>query len=360
MKNTRIKKVKVSRLSARLNQPFRIATGQHDSLENILFSIELENGTHGFGEAAIATHITGETLETTIQNLNCIGEALIGRDASDYLRISAEFNERLVNNRASLAALEMALLDGLTRELRIPLWRFFGASCRPLKTDITIVIGGLEEAETTTAAYYRRGFRTFKIKIGKDPDLDLKRILAVARIAKRSALILDANQGYSVKEILQFLKELSRAGIKPALIEQPVPKNDYEGLAKISREGRILVCADESASSLQDAARIIRNKICGAINIKLMKSGVLEAREIARLAQTFGIKLMIGAMMESELSSTCSAHLAAGMGGFDFIDLDTPYFLKEKIMKGFAPSVSGTYDLKKIKAGIGVTPAREA
>jgi len=73
MLDSRIEKATVQRLRAKLHHPFRIATGQHDSLENLLFSLQLRDGTWGYGEAAIATHITGETLDATAQNLKRIG-----------------------------------------------------------------------------------------------------------------------------------------------------------------------------------------------------------------------------------------------------------------------------------------------
>jgi len=61
-KPTSIVKTSLKFFQAPLYQPFRVATGQHDHLENILFAIELKDGTKGFGEAAVATHITARLL----------------------------------------------------------------------------------------------------------------------------------------------------------------------------------------------------------------------------------------------------------------------------------------------------------
>ena len=85
-----------------------------------------------------------------------------------------------------------------------------------------------------------------------------------------------------------------------------------------------------------------------------MKTGILHARKIALLAQAAGVKLMIGGMMESSLAMTTSAHVAAGLGCFDFIDLDTPFFIKKGWDKNPFLSSSGVYDLGKVKAGIGI------
>ncbi len=355
-KATIIKMTSVGLLKAPLIQPFRTALGQHDYLENVLFTLELGDGTKGFGEAAIATHITGETLTETMANLKAIGPSLVGKDIADYLQISRELHERGPRNKSAVAAVEMALLDALTRQAKIPLWRFLGDRPRRLKTDITIVIADLAETEDTIKKFYQQGFRIFKVKIGCDKELDYKRILAVQKLAPRSAIYLDANQGYSAEETLSFLKSLWRAGVTPELVEQPVRKTDWEGLKKVTRLAGTVVCADESVGSLADAQRVIREKSAHAINIKLMKFGFWEAREIALLARAAALKLMIGGMMESSLAMTAAAHLAAGLGGFDYIDLDTPFFIKEGWEKNPYLSSCGVYDLRRVKAGIGIVP----
>ncbi len=352
----RVTKSSVKLFQAPLYQPFRVATGQHDQLENILFSIELADGTKGHGEAAVATHITGETIKQTLKNLKGVAQWLKGEDIGDYLRISTKLHEGLAHNQSAVAAVEMAVVDALTRYLKIPLWRLWTSNPKRLRADITIVIGDLEETEVKTKEFFKKGFRAFKIKIGRDMDLDFKRVEAVCRIAKRSQIILDANQGYSARQTLQFLKDLKKVGIVPDLIEQPVPKADWEGLKKVTRESKVCVCADESASSLKDAIRIIKEKATGAVNIKLMKTGLMHALEISRLVHAAGLKLMIGGMMESNLSMTCSAHLAAGLGYFDFIDLDTPFFIKGEVARNPYLSSDGVYDLSKVKAGIGIAP----
>ena len=350
-----ITKTSVSLLNAPLIQPFRTALGQHNSLENILFTLEFEDGTKGFGEAAVASHITGETIEKSVENLKAVGQDLIGQDAGDYLKISSVLHERLAENKCALAAVETALMDALTRQWKIPLWKFFGPRAERLVSDITIVIADLQETQESVKKFYKQGFRAFKVKIGRDFDLDIKRVLAVKRLAPRSQIYLDANQGYSAEEILEFLRLLKKYKVTIELLEQPVPRANWEGLKKVTRETNIPVCADESVCSLSDAVRVIQEKAVGVINIKLMKFGLIEAREIASLARANGIKLMMGGMMETSLAMTAAAHLAAGMGGFDFIDLDTPFFIKKGYDTNPYLNKSGIYDLRKVKQGIGIS-----
>jgi L-alanine-DL-glutamate epimerase-like enolase superfamily enzyme len=93
-----------------------------------------------------------------------------------------------------------------------------------------------------------------------------------------------------------------------------------------------------------------------AINVKFTKSGIREGGEIARLATAHGIPLMLGAMMESALSITAAAHFAAGLGCFDFIDLDTTFFIRGELARSPYLDESGRFDLHRAGPGIGVEP----
>jgi len=351
-------------IRAPLATPFRIATGQHDELANVFLRVRTADGVDGYGEAAVATHITGETVAATLVNLQAAAAALRGRSIDDPEAVCREFAAAFARNHSGLAALEMALLDISSRVQGIPFYRLFvpaGAPGPLLKfaTDITIVIGSLEEARASARQFAARGFKAFKIKIGRDEELDLKRILAVREMAPESELILDANMGFSADRMLAFLDRLDAGGARPVLLEQPVPKNDWKGLVAITAAlagSGTLVCADESVGSLADARRAIDNNAVSAINVKFMKSGILEGAAIARLAASQGIRLMLGAMMESALAITASAHFAAGLGCFDFLDLDTTFFLKGNLAHSPYLDDSGRFNLSHASHGIGVMP----
>ncbi|OQA58198.1 MAG: L-Ala-D/L-Glu epimerase [Candidatus Omnitrophica bacterium ADurb.Bin277] len=356
MKSIIVKRASARIWRAKLNSPFRIALGSHKVLENILFTIELSNGIHGCGEAGVATHITGETVRGTLLNLIDATKDMTGMEIDRFPDAADEFSFKFGRNKCALAALEMAMLDAVTRTKGMPLWQAFGNKAGILKTDMTVVLGSVSSARADARIIARRRIRSFKVKVGRDFGEDISRVKAVAGIARKLPIFLDANQGFTVSQTLKFLKRLEELGIAPALIEQPVAKGDLEGLAKITRESKTLVFADESAGSLEDVKRIVRKKAAGGINIKLMKTGLLESYEIAKFARKNNLGLMIGCMMETPLAVAAAAHLAAGCGGFDFIDLDSPFFMAERVTRGFYPSASGIYDVSKVRAGIGVQP----
>lgn len=347
-----------------LATPFRIATGQHDELANVFLRLRTADGLCGYGEAAVATHITGETVVQTLANLQAAAAALQGRTIDDPEGVCREFAQAFASNHAGLAALEMALLDLGARVRGLPLYQLFApapghAPRLTFATDITIVIGSLDEARIAAQQFAAKRFTAFKIKIGKDEALDLERIRAVRAIVPDSQLILDANMGFDAGRMLAFLDKLDGFGARPVLLEQPVPKHDWEGLKAITAAlagSGTLVCADESVGSLADARRAIDSGAVSAINVKSMKSGLLQGAEIARLASLHGLPLMLGAMMESALSITASAHLAAGLGCFEFIDLDTTFFLKGAMAHSPVLDGRGRFDLHRAGPGIGVEP----
>ncbi|CAH2031693.1 dipeptide epimerase [Trichlorobacter ammonificans] len=359
-----IREAEVVVATAPLVTPFRIATGQHDRMENVFLRLKADNGIYGYGEAAVASHITGETVTGTRDTLQAAADRLVGRTVSDLPELVEEFSPCFTGNHAGLAAFEAALLDIYSRTRGIPLHALFSPppGCSPrysFQSDITIVIGSLEEAERAAQRYAAQGFTTFKIKIGRDHELDLVRVRAVRRAAPDSSLILDANMGFTADAMLAFLRRLEGMGIRPALVEQPVPKADWEGLAMVTREAArsgILVCADESVGSLAEAERAIASHTVSAINIKFMKSGIAEAARIARFASVHGIRLMLGAMMESSLAITTAAHFAAGMGCFDFIDLDTTFFISGPFAHSPYLDAGGRFNLAAAGPGIGVAP----
>lgn len=109
-------------------------------------------------------------------------------------------------------------------------------------------------------------------------------------------------------------------GVTPILFEQPVHRDDWEGLQLVSHEAKgkygVSVAADESCRSVDDAYKIIQGNLAHVINIKLAKLGVVGALEIIDIARKAGIALMIGGMVETRLAMGFAGHLAAGLGCF--------------------------------------------
>ncbi len=352
-----IASVEARALDAEMNEPFAIATGAKTQVNNVLVRVRLRNGAAGYGEAAPMSEFNRDSQGLTLSALRREGARLVGKDIGGWRGLLEDADRRLGPARgAARAALSMAVLDAWSRWAGLPLRLLFGGARERVASDVTVTIVPPAQALAAARRIVGLGVRTIKIKIGRDIEEDLERVRAVHSAAKGLRLMLDANQGYGPRQSLRLLALLKRRGIRPVRVEQPAAREDLKGLSDVWRFGGVPVAADESASSRADVLELARRKACQVINIKLMKCGVLEAWDIALIARASGLGLMIGGMVESSLAMACSAHFAAGLGGFDFIDLDTPLWFKRDPMRGVSFAKGGVYDLSAVKAGIGVKP----
>jgi L-alanine-DL-glutamate epimerase-like enolase superfamily enzyme len=236
---------------------------------------------------------------------------------------------------AARCGLETALLDAFCRTGKIPMWQLWGgADVRPRETDITIPITTREKTLSLARGWYEKGFRLFKMKVGNDVDEDIRRLEAVHRALPGILFIGDGNQGFSREECLAFAGGVRQFGGTMVLLEQPVAREDLESMTAIRRHTGIPVAADEAVRSLPDAQRIVERSAADYINIKIMKTGVLESAELASFTLRSGLRLMIGGMVESRIAMGCSFSMVLGMKGFDLLDLDTPLLLSSDPVQG--------------------------
>ena len=354
---TQISELSWTDLDLSLRQPFGISRGSQDRAGNLLVRVELAGGTVGYGEAAPFPAFNGETREQARAALAGARVHLLGSNVRHWRRLARNLREWLPC-AAARCAVETAVVDAFTRYQKVSLWRYFGGGKRQLRTDITLTTGTAEAARIAAADAVLKGFRTLKIKVGGgEPGTDIERLQAVHEVAPVAGLILDANAAFTSDQALELIAGLRGLGIKPLLFEQPVAREDLDGMARVRREGRVLVAADESACSSADVRAIAKAGAAQVINIKLMKSGLAEAMDMAWLARESGLRLMIGGLVESRLAMGMSACFAAGTGGFSYVDLDTPLFLKSEPLAGGIVYEGDVIKVAHIKEGHGVVPA---
>lgn len=354
MSRTTIRTITVEPLNIPLLEPFTIATGSSSAAQNVLITITLNDGSTGYGECAPFSPSTGETQETALAAARGCAALIEGQDAAHWRKLSKLMYSIYFSQATARAGMEMALLDALTRSYGIPLYIFFGAASTSVETDMSIPMVSPEHAYELAEDIVARGINSIKIKVGGDIRDDVARVEAIREAAPGIGLTLDANQGYTASEALLCLQALDDHDIRPLLMEQPVHKDDHEGLRYVTKHTTIPVAADESAYSAANVARLIKMQAVNVINIKLMKSGFVEALDIAAVCRANHIGLMIGAMMESRLATSAAAHFVAGLGGFSFIDLDTPMLLADDPFTGGYVQTGGIYDLTAVERGLGV------
>jgi L-alanine-DL-glutamate epimerase-like enolase superfamily enzyme len=356
---TTICRVDVTPLDIPLHTPFGISGGAQAIANNVLVAVEIDGGFVGHGEAAPLPPYNGETQAQALATLRAAQAWLTGRAVTDWRALAEEFRQRGgVACGSAQCAFEMALLDALNRRDGVPMWRYFGGQGTTLETDMTVTTGSPEQAAADARAIRARRIRMIKVKVGgsKGAAYDLARLRAIHEVAPDSPLILDGNAGVSRADATALVQGLRQLGIKPALLEQWLAKDDLAGMKALAAESGWPVAADEAVCSGVDAQKIADTQSAQYLNIKLMKAGLATALDIAAVAKRTGLDLMIGGNVESILAMTVSACFAAGQGGFTFADLDTPLFMATNPFDGGFQLDGGNISVAHITAGHGVNP----
>lgn len=348
-----IARVQARPLDVELIEPFGIATGAQTRAANVLVRVELDDGTAGLGEAAPFPAVSGETQSLALAEVARVAPALTGARASRWRALARQLDE-LGPCASARCAIETAVADALARRAGASLWELFGGAEASLVTDLTVTTGGVEAAERAARAAAAKGFATIKVKVGGAPfDEDVRRLRAIAGAAPAARLLLDANAALEASVAVALVASLGAERRRVVLFEQPTAAADLEGLRRV-REAGLRVAADESARSPESVRALARERAVDTVNLKIMKSGLFGALEMAACARALGLGLMIGGMVETRLAMTVSACLAGGLGGFEEIDLDTPFFLGDDGLTGGFAVTGSTLRLDTLGRGHGV------
>jgi len=321
----KIKSVRTALLKAPLKTPFVTSLRRVDRLEDLVVIIECDDGSVGYGEGAPTPVITGETIGSMVAAIELITPFLLGREIDDFDALIHHVHGHIIKNTTAKSALEIALYDLKAQSSSLPLYRMLGGSKNTFETDITISMGETERMIGDALKAVALGYTALKIKIGDDPKKDVKRILAIhSALDKNITLRLDANQGWTAGQSVALLEAIEKQGVMAQFIEQPVAADDIEGLKYIKERVQTPLLADESVFSLKDARRLLEMEAIDYVNIKLAKTGgISQALALADLSKEYGVKCMIGCMLEGPISVTAGVHVASAKADIiTMLDLD--------------------------------------
>jgi L-alanine-DL-glutamate epimerase-like enolase superfamily enzyme len=191
--------------------------------------------------------------------------------------------------------------------------------------------------------------------VGADKENEFKIINGIHQQNRNVRIIIDANQGFDENTATSFIREITNHGCNVILFEQPVNRYDLDAMARMTRLLDIPIAADESVFSLEDLRKVINAGAANVINLKIMKTGIFRALQIASTALSFGLDLMIGGMVETRLAMGCSSSIAFGYCPIKYIDLDTPLLMKSDPMLG-GYSYCGSEIRSWENPGLGMVP----
>ncbi len=307
----------------KMQYAWTLSRGTWNVRQNVLLRLE-KDGVAGMGESApIARY--NESAESGMAFLEK-ARPILDRDLWQYVDRWNEIDALTPGEHAIKAALDIAILDWVSRKLGVPLYRFLGLD--KAKTPVTTYSIGIDEVKVMQQKIRDYpDFGYYKIKLGTPND---KAIIEGIREVTDKPLRPDANEGWKTKEeALAMIDWMADRGVE--LIEQPMPAGMFAEYKWLKERSKLPIFADESMMTARDIPSLVDG--FHGINIKLMKSGgVQEALRMIAIARALGLKIMIGCMTETSVAIAAAASISPLV---DYADLDGNLLISNDPFKGF-------------------------
>jgi L-alanine-DL-glutamate epimerase-like enolase superfamily enzyme len=313
----KIKRVEPITVSFPMKKPVVMAGVEIRQADNVLVRVEADNGVVGWGEAASAPTMTGETVESMMAAVSYLTAAVEGRPAEDIAGTLTAMAARMYANNAAKAAIEMALHDLVGRATDQPAYALLGGKQRSRMPILGVIGTGALASDLREAEHKKaEGYTAFKIKVGVDkPLVDGERTRRVCEILGRGMLISsDANQGWSADEATQYVRAIADAGLD--FFEQPVQADDVAGMTAVAAAvAGIAIGADEGIHSLDDIRRHHERHAARGVSLKTIKLGGMRGvMEAGRLCDRLGLNVNVAAKTgESSIACAAATHIAAAL-----------------------------------------------
>jgi len=332
--------------------------GTLSSAQAVIVKVHTNQGLVGLGEADPMNPFTEETPATVCAVMrDHIAPVILGRDPTQIGALEMAMDEKIQGNLQARGAINMALHDLAGKAAGLPVHALLGGKIVDgLPILGPIGSGSPDEDSVSIEQWLDMGYGTIMIKMGALPIADdIRRMVAADKaFGDRMNLIVDANQGWSTFDSLQFVHGIQ--GHWPRLIEQPVMRHDLEGMRRISEAALCPVSADEGVMSLQDARAHLEHRAASVFSIKVSKNGgITKARAIAQMAQAFGVKILMNSMLEFGITQAASLHLGCTLP--NLLDVGHAYMsvvrMKEDVTD-FASNLQGGTVIVPERPGLGV------
>jgi muconate cycloisomerase len=325
--------------------------------DNIIVRIEAADGTVGWGEAASAPTMTGDTLGGLVAAVrDHLAPLLIGQAALQRTELMRVLKRALVGNGGAHSAVEMALLDLAGQSSGRSLIELIGKPRRTIVRPMWL-LGNKSTAETVAEARAKaaEGIRFFKVKIGVKPLNDeIATTLAVREaLGPKIPVCADANCGLTLAAAKRYVQATRAAKLQ--FVEQPLPYDDLKGLKALTRGLKTPIGIDEGIHAIADVETHARAG-AGGVSLKFIKlGGITPALEAAALCRRLGLKVNIAAKMaESSLAASATVAFACAAPNVDWGVSLTHFYLAEDIVRRPLPIIDGAVALPS-GPGLGVT-----
>lgn len=303
------------------HHPFTISKGTKTHQPTLIVSLQTGNCI-GYGESpAIAYY--NISVEKMIEDLESKRKLIESFAFTSPERYWHYLHHLFPNNPFLVCALDMAGWDLYGKMHRKSLSELISNNqTNSILTDYTI---GIDSIDKMLEKIKEKPWPIYKIKVGMEGDME---IVKAIRKNTTSVLRVDANAAWNAEEALVKIKELALLNIE--FVEQPLAKDDWDGMQYLFKHSPLPLIADESCVFENDVEKCVQH--FHGINIKLTKcSGITPAIRMITVARKNNLKLMMGCMNESTIGSAAIAHFIPLL---DYVDMDGPLLLKEDIASG--------------------------
>ena len=324
--------------------PFTISNGRTKTHQHsLMVRLSLGNWS-GFGEAPAIVYYN-VTVADMMEQLEKQRKLIEKFALIDPERFWHFLHHLFPNDPFLVCALDMAGWDlwGQMKKSSVHnLWDSHWDETTP--TPICDYTLGIDPIEKMVQKMNDHPWPIYKVKVGTDYDIEM---ITALRQHTAVPLRVDANAGWTTEEALAKIPLLAKMGVE--FIEQPLAKDNWEGMKILYEKSELPLYADESCvmeSDVQKCAGYFHG-----INIKLTKcSGPTPALRMIETARGLGLKVMMGSMNESTIGSAAIAHFLPQL---DHVDMDGPLLLSEDIATGITFD-NGVVTLTN-KPGLGIT-----
>ncbi|HVZ96986.1 MAG TPA: dipeptide epimerase [Chitinophagaceae bacterium] len=314
-------KISFKAINLPFKYPFTISKGTKTHQPSLLTQIDFL-GIKGFGEAPAITYYN-ITVEKMIEDLEAKRNMIERFSFTQPERFWHFLHHLIPGNPFLVCALDIAgwdLYGKLQKQSLYRLWK--GDISRSPVTDYTI---GIDTIDKMVSKMNEKPWPVYKIKLGTDRDIE---IITELRKHTSSVFRIDANAAWTKDEALEKIKVFKDLGVE--FIEQPLAKEDWEGMRFLYEHSPLPLIADESCVLEDDVKKCYQH--FHGINIKLTKcSGITPALRMMAQARELNMKVMIGSMNESSVGTSAIAQL---MPFVDYADADGPLLLAEDVATG--------------------------
>jgi L-alanine-DL-glutamate epimerase-like enolase superfamily enzyme len=303
--------------------PFTISRGTKTHQPTLVVELE-QFGIKGYGEAP-AIGYYNITVEKMMADLEAKKSFIEKFAFTEPERFWHYLHHLFPGNPFLVCALDIAAWDLYGKMKDKPLYELWklDISNNPV-TDYTI---GIDAIEKMVEKMKEKPWPVYKVKVGTENDIEMVKAL---RQHSNSIIRVDANAGWTVEEALQKIPLLKVMGVE--LVEQPLKKDDWEGMKILFEKSPLPLIADESCVSENDVGKC--HGYFHGINIKLTKcSGITPARRMIKRARELGMQVMVGCMSETTIGTAAIAHLLPLL---DYADMDGPLLLAEDVATGIS------------------------